>query len=411
MRNTRTFVLLSASILLFSGCAERGYQLTVQPSTHTAFAQTTTDLNANIPQKSTEAYDKMNQAVKKELRKTKKPIIQHMPSKPKPSIKSKKVKKQGLGKSLHDSIPIVRTPVRKKPVLNQEKEELSYQKEKKPTTSPIEKTGQEIQKTAHEVQRPSQEVKTPIQEKENTSIPQVGKQMSLEQEIALSLSRQTKKKAAGRAKENKAKENNPPSLQAGQTQVHEVKPSKSIPTPDVSAKTTKVSQISSVQKRSATEETKIAAKPRQENIYKPVPEKTSGSTSGSINFQHIGKTYYKFGTSEIHGHIIYLNKQGDEIPLKNVRVYLLPKNATLDHWYKTYYLKNKKPSKSITMGYIHKTNPDLEKNFGFYGVPAGKYYVIIVADNPNDQNKKIYIAKKLDIGKYKKIMAVFSKRL
>jgi len=401
MRNNKTFILLSTSILFFSGCAERGYQLTVQPSTHTAVAQTTTDLNANIPQKSTDTYNKMKQAVKKELRKTKKPDVEHTPS-----HKNKKLKKLAIEKPSHDNKHVVRTPAETKSVSNRAKEELTFHKEKTPTADSAKKIAQEIERPIQRTKRPVEEVKKTTHKQENTSAPQIEKPMSLEEEIALSLSGKQINKS-----DSKAKEDIHAPLQTKQTQTRDIKPSKSLPSSDVSIKTTKESRPSSVPKTTAQKETKVLVKPHQKNIYKPVPEKATHSTSRSINFQHIGKTYYKFGTSEIHGHIIYLNKQGDEIPLQNVHIYLLPKNATLDNWYRIYYLKNKTPIKPITMGYIHKTDPDLEKNFGFYGVPEGKYYAIIVADDPNNKNAKIYIAKKLDIGKYKKIMAVFSKRL
>jgi len=63
--------------------------------------------------------------------------------------------------------------------------------------------------------------------------------------------------------------------------------------------------------------------------------------------------------------------------------------------------------------YLNSTYLNLEKNFEFYGVAEGSYYVIIESNYPSymARDKKVYIAKKIQVGKYKKIMAVFSKKL
>lgn len=131
-----------------------------------------------------------------------------------------------------------------------------------------------------------------------------------------------------------------------------------------------------------------------------------------MNFKLINKIYHKFGSSEIHGHVIYLDASGQEVRLAGVKVYLLPISAKLNDWYQNYYLKNKNnPSENVTIAnYLNSTYLDLSKNFEFYGVAEGAYYVIIEAKHPARQ-EKVYIAKRIEVGKYKKVMAVFSKKL
>jgi len=91
----------------------------------------------------------------------------------------------------------------------------------------------------------------------------------------------------------------------------------------------------------------------------------------------------------------------------------LPMSAKLNHWYNNYYLKNKSSTSKTIVNYLNQTSLNLEKNFEFFGVPEGKYYIIIESNYPSSmaKNKKVYIAKKIQVGKYKKIMGVFSKKL
>ena len=98
--------------------------------------------------------------------------------------------------------------------------------------------------------------------------------------------------------------------------------------------------------------------------------------------------------------------------LPNTKIYLVPSSKVLDRWYKNYYLKNKDiGTHTVETKYLKKTDLDLSKNFSFFGVPVGEYYLIIESPAPDNTDKKIYMAKKIDVGKYKKVMAVFSKRL
>ena len=59
-------IFLSLSLVLLSGCAERGYKLTVNNHTHTAIAQSNKNIDADIPDTATK-LEKMKKAVKDEL--------------------------------------------------------------------------------------------------------------------------------------------------------------------------------------------------------------------------------------------------------------------------------------------------------------------------------------------------------
>jgi len=138
------------------------------------------------------------------------------------------------------------------------------------------------------------------------------------------------------------------------------------------------------------------------------------STTEDLIFKRLNQTYQKFGNSEIHGHVIYLAPTGREINLKNTRIYLLATNKKLNRWYTNSYLKNSNPSGNpLKVNYLNTTYLNLSKNFAFHGIAAGEYFVIIVSDSPDkdEKNKKIYIAKKINVEERKKIMAVFSKKL
>lgn len=169
------------------------------------------------------------------------------------------------------------------------------------------------------------------------------------------------------------------------------------------------------------------SKQETRNNTKPIKNKKHNSTSprftqivykyhdtDSLVFKRINQTYQKFGNSEIHGHVIYLSSTGKELRLKNTSVYLLSKSTVLDNWYQNSYLTNKHSAlKTQKVYFSNTTHLNLSKNFAFHGIAPGEYYVIIVSDrlDKDNKNEKIYIAKKIKVEKHKKIMAVFSKKL
>lgn len=143
-------------------------------------------------------------------------------------------------------------------------------------------------------------------------------------------------------------------------------------------------------------------------------EQLLSSSTEDLIFAQVSKTYHTFGDSEIHGHVIYMNASGQETKLNNTRIYILASTDILDNWYENYYLTNNRENNFGTkVSYINSTYLNLSKNFAFHGIAPGDYFVIIVSDTPitEENNKKIYIAKKIHVEKRKKIMAVFSKKL
>ena len=154
-------------------------------------------------------------------------------------------------------------------------------------------------------------------------------------------------------------------------------------------------------------------KKKPENYTKAV--NVSLSDTKELTFKEVDKTYHKFGTSEIHGHVIYLSKMGLETKLESPKIYLLPVTDILNYWYDNYYIKNKTDSSvhATLVEYANKTDLDVENNFSFFGVAKGTYFVIIESTYPENMGKKqkVYIAKKITVDKYKKIMSVFSKKL
>jgi len=154
---------------------------------------------------------------------------------------------------------------------------------------------------------------------------------------------------------------------------------------------------------------------KSRSITKKTTYKTLTNTSSTqtLLFKPLDQIYHTFGSSEIHGHIIYLGNAGHELSLATTRIYLLPKNKTLDHWYNHYYLKNTANSSinATVVKFLNSTYLNLEKNFSFFGVAQGTYYIIIESSKRKDETQKVNIAKKIKVDKNKKIMVVFSKKL
>jgi len=167
-----------------------------------------------------------------------------------------------------------------------------------------------------------------------------------------------------------------------------------------------------MKKAVAKEQKKLETKVSPQKV-KELKKKKPLAITKALNFRQVDKVYHKFGTSEVHGHVIYLSQHGQETRLSQTKIYLLPMNAKLNSWYKHYYLKNKSSVNKTTVKYLNQTSLNLEKNFEFFGVPKGRYYIIIESNYPDSMAKgeKVYIAKKIKVGKYKKIMGIFSKKL
>jgi len=373
MRNRYKVLLLISSTLMMSGCLERGYQVTLQPTTHTATVQTITDLRSKNKTSEEHTFKKMQKAAKKALKKSA-PIGKQEKTTGKPISKSHTKQKPTqhkiptIVKKVKPKKDLIKPPHKKTSIAT--REEKPYKQTSAPATPQTEKRGSSL-----------------FEEINAALTSQTGK----EEMVSETPTHSTPSKEKPVAKEAPA---------ATQTNKKVIEKTPALPKKDITPQATQTPSAVK-QKPVVSEPIKTKEKPRTHYV----------SSGSNLQFHHINKTYNKFGTSEIHGRVVYLNKLGDEIDMQNIHAYLLPKSATLDNWYRQYYLKNKMPPKTIKLGYINQTNPDLKKSFGFYGVPEGKYYVIIVADDPMKINSKVHIAKMLTVGKYKKIMAVFSKKL
>ena len=148
---------------------------------------------------------------------------------------------------------------------------------------------------------------------------------------------------------------------------------------------------------------------------KEIKVKQSNAKKQAINFIKSDQTYYAFGSSEIHGHVRYLNKKKQEITMSQNKVYLLDDSDEVREWYENKYLKNKSHirKKSIPLGYMHRTQTNQENEFSFYGVVEGDYYIIVESAYPSSLNKtkKVYVARKVEVDKKQKAMVVLSKIL
>ncbi len=361
LKNTLPLLFVTIAILLFTGCAERGYTLTSTPSTHTAIAQTTTDLRDKSNKKNIKNnIKKMKEAVKKELKKEKK-------------RDTKKIVKKKLLK-------------KKKPYI--QKEKITYDDEALEKKKFEKAVALEMKKAKEEELQKDKKLKDLKQAK----IAKALEEKRFEEAKAL--------RAKNKAAEAKALEEQI----ARDKQLLEEKRLKDLK----QAKIAKALEEKRLKEAKALKEKEI----KKTNIKrKHKKRKSQTQFTQPLSFKQINKIYHKFGTSEIHGHIIYLDSTGQEVSLRQSKVYLHPISAKLNHWYNNYYLKNKSNNLSHTIvNYLNRTDLNLNKNFQFFGVPEGSYYIIIESLYPSSL-KKVYIAKKIKVGKHKKVMAVFSKKL
>jgi len=365
--------LLLSTLLIFTSCAERGYTLTTNTTTHTVTAETITSIKKESPKPKPDILKKMTKAVKKVLK-----------TKVKTNTKSVK-KKIHLKKK--ETI-LVLHPAPKKIVL------------------------------------PSKEKEVPVSEpiiKNNSYINSDEENRLKEEALQSKKLREAKLLEVKKLKESlQNKEKNRPLIHASKETKTENKLVKTTETKNIIQENLIKKQKELAAQKALAEEKirklKILQEKREKDrqVRTAIPKtKSSLATTKPLVFNQINKVYHKFGTSEVHGHVIYLTPNGQETKLSQTKVYLLPVSAKLNHWYNNYYLKNKDSGGKAVVNYLNKTALNLERNFEFFGVPEGKYYVIIESNYPSSiaKNKKVYIAKKIQVGKYKKIMGVFSKKL
>jgi len=318
--------LIASTTLFFTGCVERGYELTVTQKTHTVTAQMTRDIRKK---------DNRSQQA-------------HM-------LKMKtKVKEEALREERQNAYEVA--------MRQQQAKSLEAQRVQ--------------QKIALQNQQRAQTQKT------------LENQKRAQEQMMLNDQRKVQKQRV-LAEQQKAQEKKRQAMQVAQR--------KQLQKPTV--------------RKSIAKPKKFIADTKLNTIEESKPTYTF--TTQALKFKKVNKIYQKFGTSEINGHVVYMKKTGAEVKLHDTKIYLLPVSAKLDNWYNNYYLENKDNTQTTTVAYVNSVNLNINSNFEFFGVAQGDYYIIIEASVPAriSKNKKVYIAKKVNVGKYQKVMAVFSKKL
>jgi len=420
--------LLLFTVILFTGCVERGYDLTVNNKTNTVTAIKSVDIRTKATTTTKADIEKMNTAVHQEQTKQPSPnkTIKKQDNELKKVDENKKHREEKQLKAEKELEKQKELENRKKI----EAEKLTVQQERKELEQKLAKEKEE-QRLSGERERASLAKKARIEKevaKKNeealTKIKATEEKEAMEKKLAQEkVLRETKEKEAKLALERKIEK-------AKQAQLLKEKKEKQILEKKLAQEKKKAEEqiaeekrVTLIKEKEATKKAeKIrlqqeaqARKEKEEQRKKASAHKKPLSATETLTFKPSSQTYQKFGTSEIHGHVVYLTPAGQEINLDNSKIYLVPKNTKTDYWYNKYYLKNKEAtslSKTI-VHYINATHLNLEKNFAFYGLAPGIYYIIIESSYPSSiaKNKKVYIAKKINVEKYKKIMTVFSKKL
>ena len=348
--------LLFFTVLLFTGCAERGYTITTNQTTQTITTESISTIGEKSQEESFDIIEKMKTSINKAYEKQKNVRKVKKETKKTSSTSEKVIKKTNdivSKKDVRENEVIFKIPEQTKnapDAVNINTNETERLKEEARKSKKLREA--KIQEARKFMGQPIKEVET------STEVTLEAETKKEEQE--------QKRKAFAAQKALDAKVLKESLLQAKNTE--------------------------------------------KQTTNKPL-RATNTSSIQALTFMPIDKVYHKFGTSEVHGHVIYIDPSGQERRLAQTKIYLLPVSAKLNHWFQNFYLKNKSGSK-IVVNYLNKASLNIEKNFEFYGVAKGSYYVIIESNNPSSgKNDKVYISKKIQVGKHKKIMGVFSKKL
>ena len=123
------------------------------------------------------------------------------------------------------------------------------------------------------------------------------------------------------------------------------------------------------------------------------------------------------GSSTVKGSIYVLDATGQKIYGKQTRLYLNPVTSYSRQWYEQSYLGGKKMAKADPrlFNYLKFTTSDKNGNFAFYGVPAGRYYVIGVVrcgqECGYDSPQNIRVAREVSVGAGKTVQVDLSKSI
>lgn len=123
------------------------------------------------------------------------------------------------------------------------------------------------------------------------------------------------------------------------------------------------------------------------------------------------------GNATVKGSIYVVGPSGERIYGKQTRLYLNPLTSYSRQWYQESYLGGKKMAKadSRLFNYLRFTTSDINGHFAFYGVPAGRYYLIGVVRCAQqcgyDTPRTIRVAKEIEVLKNRTIDVDLSKNL
>jgi hypothetical protein len=97
---------------------------------------------------------------------------------------------------------------------------------------------------------------------------------------------------------------------------------------------------------------------------------------------------------------IAIRYNGQTVPGRRTRLYLNPVTSYSNQWYRESYLAGHKMGKSDPrlFNYLKFTAANDRGEFAFYGVPAGKYYVVGTVKCDACGGKNVRVAKRIRVG-------------
>jgi len=118
------------------------------------------------------------------------------------------------------------------------------------------------------------------------------------------------------------------------------------------------------------------------------------------------------GNSTVKG-LIFVTYNGQQITGRQTRLYLNPVTSYSNQWYRESYLGGHKMEKvdKRLFNYLKFTASNSNGQFAFYGVPAGKYYVVGTVTCSQCGGKNISIARRVTVDGSNTISVDLSKSL
>jgi hypothetical protein len=123
------------------------------------------------------------------------------------------------------------------------------------------------------------------------------------------------------------------------------------------------------------------------------------------------------GSSTIQGNISVDDASGRKIYGRQTRLYLNPVTSYSRQWYEESYINGQKMAKADPrlFNYLKFTTSDKNGHFAFYGVPAGRYYVIGVVrcaqECGYDIPRNIRVAREVAVGRSSSVTVELNKMI